>query len=483
MDAVRRIARNIFFQGISELIVKGLQILILIYIARFLRETEFGKFNFAIAFTTISFILIDIGLQTLFVRELSRKRELADKYIFHGVVIKSVLSLIAFFVVIFVMNIMAYPKDIRIVIYIMFAFTVLKSFTDAFSSVFLAFEEMQWDGLLKMLRAILLTALVFFALLNGYGLIVITWMYVITELVVLTLCLVVLFTKFIKFVAKIEKGLIKRLTLEALPFALTVVFYSLYFYIDSIMLSKMRGVYEVGIYSAAYNITIAMIFIPNIYITAIFPTLSKFYVKSKESLKFAYKKSLIYMSMVALPITAVLIFSSSNIIHFLYGPGYNKSVLVLQIIAITIFLRFITFVNAITIISIDKQKQRLYFQGATALINIVLNLILIPFYGYIGAAIATIITEIFLFCSYFLLVIIYLNNWKDIVVLIKPVIATVLASNLFFLMLNTVLKIAIVLITYIALLFLLKTFKKEDWNIFKRVLNAAAPKTKFEPIP
>ena len=71
---------------------------------------------------------------------------------------------------------------------------------------------------------------------------------------------------------------------------------------------------------------------------------------------------------------------------------------------------------------------------------------------------------------------------KDIVVLIKPVIATILASSLFFLMLNTVLKIAIVLITYIALLFLLKTFKKEDWNIFKRVLNAAAPKTKFEPI-
>ena len=475
MDTVKKISRNILFQGVSELIVKGLQILILVYIARFLRETEFGKFNFAIAFTTLALIFIDIGLQPLFVRDISRKRELADKYIFHGILIKSALSIVAFLVVILVMNIMSYPADIRIIVYIMFAFTILKSFTDAFSSVFLAFEQMQWDGLLKILRAVLLTLLVFYALLNNYGLKAITWMYVITELIVLALCLALLFTKFIKFAAKLEKDLAKKLVFEAVPFAVTVLFYSVYFYIDSIMLSKMRGVYEVGIYSAAYNVTTALIFIPSIYITSIFPSLSKFYVSSLESLKFAYKKSLKYISIAALPITIVLFFSGSNIIHFLYGTGYDKSVLVLQIIAITIFFRFVSFVNGITIISVDKQKQRLYFQGLTALINIVLNLILIPFYGYIGAAIATVVTELFLFCSYFYVVIEHFQNWTDINILAKPTIAAIIASGLFFVNVGTLLKIALALFAYIALLLLLKVFKKEDWDIFKRVLNAAKP--------
>ncbi len=473
MDTIRRISRNLFFQGISELTVKGLQILILIYIARLLRETEFGKFNFAIAFTTIALIFVDIGLQPLFVREISRKRELADKYIFHSIIIKSILSLIAFFVVIFILNIMAYPKDIRIVVYIMFAFTILKSFTDAFSSVFLAFEEMQWDGFLKILRAVLLTILVLYTLRKGYGLVIITWMYIITEVVVLSLCLVVLYTKFIKFVAKVERKLIKRLTLDALPFAITILFYSVYFYIDSIMLSKMRGVYEVGIYSAAYNITIALIFIPTIYINALFPTLSKFYVKSQESLKFAYKKSLLYISIVALPITIILLFSGSNIIHFMYGPGYDKSVLILKIIAITILFRFISFVNAITIVSIDKQKQRLYLQGITAGINIILNLILIPTYGYVGAAIATVATEFFLFVSYFFPVMNYFQNWRDVTALVKPIIAAILASGFFFLGLNTFSKILLVLAVYLGLLILLKAFKKEDWVIFKRVLSSA----------
>ncbi|MBI2650471.1 flippase [Candidatus Woesearchaeota archaeon] len=476
MDTIRRISRNLFFQGISELTVKGLQILILIYIARLLRETEFGKFNFAIAFTTIALIFVDIGLQPLFVREISRKRELADKYIFHSIIIKSILSLVAFFVVIFILNIMAYPKDIRVVVYIMFAFTILKSFTDAFSSVFLAFEEMQWDGFLKILRAVLLAALVIYALQKGYALIVITWMYVITEVIVLSLCLIVLFTKFIKFVAKVERELIKRLTLEALPFAITVLFYSLYFYIDSVMLSKMRGLYEVGLYSAAYNLTIALIFIPTIYINAVFPSLSKFYVKSKESLKFAYKKSLLYMSVAALPITTVLFFSGSNIIHFLYGPGYGKSVLVLQIIAITVLFRFISFVNAITMVSIDRQKQRLYLQGITAGINIALNLILIPAYGYIGAAIATVATEFFLFISYFSPILNYFQNWGDSTTLVKPVIAAILASGFFFLSLNTPLKILLVFAVYLVLLVLLKAFKKEDWVIFKGVLSSAKPR-------
>jgi|TARA_B100001964_G_C14222134_1_gene595787 O-antigen/teichoic acid export membrane protein len=469
MDTIRRISKNLFFQSTSEIIVKGLQILIFIYIARFLRETEFGKFNFAIAFTAIALIFIDIGLRPLFIREISRKREIAEKYIFHSIIIKSVLSVIVFLIVIFFMNLIGYPQDIRILVYIMFAAIILKSFTDVFSTVFLAFEQMQWDGLFKTLRAVLLTILVFSVLFMGQGIIIIAWMYVITELFILALCLFVLFTKFIKLVVKVEKGFIKKLSFEAFPFALTVLFYSLYFYISSIMLLKMRGVYDVGIFSAAYNITTAFIFIPTIYITAIFPTLSKFYINSKDSLKFAYKKSLLYISIIALPITIVLFFLGDNIIHFLYGAGYHNSAFVLKIIAITILLRFISFVNGVTIISINKQKQRLYFQGATAFLNIILNFILIPLFGLIGVAFATIISEFFLNASYFFIVINYFKNWKDILILIKPFIAVIVASSLFFVGIDTIWVILMVLISYVALLLIFKVFNKEDLNIFKRV--------------
>lgn len=470
MDTIRRVSRNIFFQGISELITKGIQIVILIYIARLLRETEFGKFNFAIAFTTISLIFIDLGLQPLLVREISRKNELASKYVFHTIIIKSISSLIGFFIVVIIMNFMGYANDVRLIVYLMFLSTIFKSLTDALSSVFLAFERMQWDTFMKIVRAILLMSLVFFGLIKNFELIYIALMYVITEFLVLVLCLNIIFTRFIKFTASIQKGLIRHLTLESLPFALTVLFYNIYFYIDSVMLSKMRGLYEVGIYSAAYNLTIALVSIPYIYVYSIFPSLSRFYVNSKESIKFAYKKSLLYISLIALPITAIFFFAGDNIIHFLYGAGYHKSVLVLKIVAITIFFRFITFVNGIVIISIDKQKQRLYYQGLTALINIGLNFILIPKYGYIGAAFATVATELFLFITYFFPIVAYFKTWKYTGLLLKPIIATSLASLIFFISVNTFIKILIFGIVYAAILLSLKVFKPEDWSIFKRII-------------
>src|SRR3989338_690131 len=327
MDTVKRISRNIFFQSISEFTVKGLQVLELAYLARYLKEAEFGKFSFAVAFTTIALIFIDLGLNPLFVREISRKKELAGRYISHAVVIKSTLSFVAFIAVILIVNLMGYPDDIRKIVYVMFASVILKSFTDNFSSIFQAFEEMRWDSLLKIIRAVILTGLVFFSLAKGYSLLTIVWMYAATEIIVLSLCILILFTKFIKSMVKVQKDILINLAFESLPFALTVLFYSIYFYIDSVMLSYMRGVYEVGIYSAAYSLTLALIFIPTIYINSIFPSLSKFYVNSMESLKFAYKKSLLYISVVALPMTIILFFLSEEIIYFLYGGEFSNSAL------------------------------------------------------------------------------------------------------------------------------------------------------------
>ncbi len=474
MDTVRRISRNIFFQGASEVISKGLQVLVMIYIARLLQSAEFGKFNFAIAFTTITLIFLDFGLQQLFIRDLSRERGLAEKYVFHSIILKSAVSLLGFAAVIFIMNAMKYPDDIRILVYLMFTYTILKSFTDVLSSVFLAFEEMQYDSVLKITRSSILTILIFLVLFTGKNLLLIGWMYIFTEIAVLSLCAYFVFAKFIKFVAKIEGGLMKKITYEASPFALTLLFYSIYFYIDSIMLSKMRGIEEVGIYSAAYNITTALVFVPMIYTTAIFPILSRYHYNSSNSLEFAYKKSLLYMSMASLPVACILFFVGSNIIHFLYGAGYGRSVIVLEIIAVTIVFRFVSYLNAIVLISVEKQKQRLYIQLWTALVNIALNLYAIPKYGYIGAAYSTVITEFFLFAAYFKEIVRHFHNLQDIIFMFRPVSAIIISLLAFFLEIPTLAQILLFLGLYVALIAALKIFDKKDMEIFRRVLRSAS---------
>ena len=469
MDTVKRIGRNIFFQGISEVVTRAVQIFILIYIARFFREVEFGKFNFAIAFAAISLIFIDLGMQPLLVKEISRKKELASKYISHALIIKSALSVAGYFAVVLIMNAMNYQKDVRLIVYVMIVSTIFKSLSDILGTVFLAYEQMHWDAVLKILKAVILLVSVSFALYFSLPIIYVAVAYAVTDIVVFAASVGIIFTKLINFAARLQKDLVKYLTIESLPYALTVLFYSIYFYIDSVMLSKMRGLAEVGIYSAAYNITIALVSIPHIYVQSIFPTLSRFFVKSKSSIEVTYNKSLKYLSILAIPITTILFFLSDNIVHFLYGQGFHNSSMVLKIIAITIFFRFVTFVNGIVIISIDKQKQRLYYQGITALINIVLNLILIPLYGYVGAAIATVATELFLFITYFIPVSEYFKTISNSYVLLKPILVAALSSSVFYIKAGTYLQMILFLLAYGTGLLIIRVFDKEDWNIMKRL--------------
>lgn len=172
-----------------------------------------------------------------------------------------------------------------------------------------------------------------------------------------------------------------------------------------------------------------------------------------------------------IPISFGLFFLSKEIINFFYGKQYLDSVIALQIISWFIFLKFLNFLNGITLFAIDKQKKRLLSVGITALFNIILNLILIPPLGFIGAAIATLITEIFLFILYYSFVSKSLYTLNFMPILIKPLIASIVMS-VFLLFTNINIFISVILgaLIYFTVLILIKTFEKDDLKIALRII-------------
>ena len=471
MNCVRRIAKNIFVLSSSEITVKVLQVFLLIFIARILREVEFGKYTFTIAFSTIAIIFADIGMQTLLIREMSRNRKIVNKYIVNASILKLFLSIIAFCIVVVSLNILNYSVGIRLIVYIFYLSFILKSFIELFSSVFLASEKMEWAAFIKISRAFILTSLVVLALLKGMDLIAVASIYLMTEVILLILALVILFKKFIRLKFEFDFSFIKKLLKQSIPFALTAVFYNIYYYIDSVMLSKIKGNYEVGIYGAAYSIPVALILIPAIYTSAIFPVISRFYITSKESLIYAYERSLKYIATIAFPVSMILFLSSYNIMHFLYGPGYHVSGFILKILAIVIVFRFISYLNGVVLASVNRQKERVIFQGITACINIILNLILIPSFSFVGAAIATIISEFILLIFYMTLIFRYVTNMKSLLIILKPFIATIIISPILFIDISAFITIPSAIILYSAFILIFKVFDKEDIRLLKKILN------------
>src|SRR3989344_7972301 len=156
MGTARRIYKNSFYLGAAEVASKVLQFVVMLYAARLLSKEHFGKFSFALSLSFIAFVLADLGICALLVREVSRDRKLAGKYFINAFLMKVVLSFITLFIIAAALNVLDYPKDTRAIVYIIWMFTILSTFTEFFYSVFRAFEMMFYDALLKILRMAML---------------------------------------------------------------------------------------------------------------------------------------------------------------------------------------------------------------------------------------------------------------------------------------------------------------------------------------
>jgi O-antigen/teichoic acid export membrane protein len=467
----RRITANFLSLVSSQVISRVIQLVIFVYLARILGKSDFGIFSFGLAFAFLFVIISDFGLSTLIIREVSRDKKSAAKYMSNSLMIKLLLSVIAFVSAYFFLNIAGYSPQVKTIAYIMLGFTLLQSFTELHYAIFRAFERMHYDAFIKILRTLILAGAIFYLIGNSYGLLESSLAFLATEVIVLIAAFFITYTKFIKISFEFDYEFSKNLLKKSSVFCLSLVFSSLYMYIDVVMLSKMRSTAEVGVYSAAANIAIALIFIVTMYGNTIYPVMSRFYITSKDSLKLVYEKSFKYMLILGLPIAAGIYILSNKIILFLYGEAYIESAIALSILSGYLFLKFLNPISGFTLMAINKQRSRLFGQGLAAFINIILNFILIPPYGFIGAAAATLITEIIFFITYTSFVIRYGFKFKFILSFIhKPIIAAAIMVFLVSFIENLFLAVILGIFIYGAALSALRIIDKEDKVLFNKVI-------------
>ncbi|MDP7457700.1 MAG: flippase, partial [Candidatus Woesearchaeota archaeon] len=375
MNTIKRIAKNTAISSVSEIVTKLIYFVITLYIARQLGTESLGQYSFAFAFSMIMLIVADIGLSQLLIREIARKKFLANKYVTHAFLIKLLTSSITIILTIGILNILNYPAITRSITYAMVAFIILRSFSEILFSVFRAHERMEFDSSIRILRMVLILPFFIYHLNTSLAKAVLA--FPIVEIFILIISLTIGVTKFFKFRLELDIEFIKSIFQKAFPMGAAIIFSSLYFYLGSIILSKFQGDAALGIYSAAYNFSLALLFIPAMFTTAIYPLLSRYYKESDEKLHKLFKYSFKYLYIIALPIAVGALLLGNEIMTLFYGPGFLQAGLALKILSLFLLIKFINFLLGIVLYSVDKQKQRMYAQASTAIFNIILNLILI----------------------------------------------------------------------------------------------------------
>jgi len=181
---------------------------------------------------------------------------------------------------------------------------------------------------------------------------------------------------------------------EAFPFGIAMTFMVIFYWIDSVILSLMKGNTVVGYYNASYRIVLALQFIPNSFITAIYPVMSKYYETSRNSLEASFVNSFTYLLILGVPIGFGTTILAKPIISLIYGIDYTLSVPALQILIWSMVFIFMSQPFGNLFNCVNRQAVVSKTTGICVGLNIILNIILIPKYSLIGASIATLITEV-----------------------------------------------------------------------------------------
>ena len=473
MTTAKRIVTNSAFIFLGDAIGAILQLILVVYLVRCLGAVTFGKYAFAFAFTSLFMILSDLGLSVLSIREIARDTSKAGEYLTNISITKFILSLITIVLIILTINLMHYPRDTTLAVYIVGGGAVFTSFTASFRSIFRAFERMEYETITKIAEKILIFGSVLPVLFLGYGLIEVVSAMLIAQALIFVLTLVVVIKKFTRPKLSFDPSLCKSLIKEALPFGLASVFVVIYFQTDTVMLSMMNGDAVVGWYNAAYRLVMGTLFIPGAFVGALYPVLSRYFTSSKDSLMFVYEKSFKFLLMLAIPLGIGTTLLADRIIIFLYGEDFAASIIALQILIWVASLLFIRSIVGYTLASINKQLVDTRIAGASALLNVGLNLLLIPTYSYVGAGVASIITLSFVFACEFS----YLqkNGYKieTSTIVLKPLCAGAVMGlfiyGLWTMSINLFVIVIGAIVTYAACLYLLKAFDEKEREMMRDV--------------
>lgn len=471
MNTVQRIAKNTVILFSSQIVACILGFFYSIYMARYLGPGSFGILSFATALILIFGVVGDLGLSTLLTRELSKDKSLERRYIGNFIPMKIILAILSYSLLVLSVILLGYSPEILNVIYIMGLYMVTNGLLQLFYGVFQSYEKLEYQSINLLVNNMLILLMVMFGIAHGFDVSWFALAYFVAGLTVLVLSLIIFLWKYRSLKMDFNLSFWKKSLLIALPLSIVLIFSIISVRVDIVLLELLKGSTEVGWYNASYRLIDFLMFIPIVYTGAIFPVLSNFHVSSLKSLKVMYEKSFKYLILISLPISAAITILAPQIILMLYQTSYYQSILSLQILIWSIPFLFLMSVSGTIFVSINKAKTMVKITFITMVFNILLNLVLIPMYGYIGASIMTVLTGIMgcVFCFYYLYRFIHRIQLKSLI--LKPLCATSIMS-IFLLYVHTNLFISIIVasVLYLILLILFKTFKKDDLEIVMELI-------------
>ncbi len=411
MSNFSKVLRNTTALTISEIFLSGISALWLIYLARNSSIDIFGRYNFVNSYIGLFSFLPDLGVGLIVIREIASKKKDAGLLLGNSFILNFLLSLFAFVVILLV----TVPLKMSYQVSVLVVIAALTLFISTIRSVamfyFEGVEKMVYPAILNALNSLLLIVFGFVGF-SVSGILGIFVGMLLATIVSLLVSWGILISKFIIPKFKFDSKLARHLFLEGLPLGIAAFASLIYSKIDSIIVNQMLGERAVGIYSAATPFVFASIQLLNVpFMVAVFPALSRLSSGGKKEFIGSIKNSLSIILLWSIPFSiGVSIFA--GLVPLVFGSKYSGAVPILRVLIFYVPFACLSALLYKILIILRKQRVYMLISIVGALISVGLSFVFISRFSVMGAAIASVSTQIILLFIYAVVVFNLLRKHK-----------------------------------------------------------------------
>jgi len=394
MNTKQKIAYNTIAQLVGKAATTLTTLLLTVLITRRFGPSGYGDFTIMMAYSALFYIVADFGLNAIATRDFASDESKIVRYFKNLIGLRLVMALVLFAIGVAALVFFPYSRFVKVGILV----SLLTIFTQAlYSSGNAVFQtKLRYD--LSVLAAILgsgvILVLSFLAVTRGFGLLPIVGSYVVGGVVMVGVSL--FFVRRIVGVVGVGKdfGLWRYLFMAALPLGITTIFTVVLQKADALLLSVLKGSEAVGLYGASYKIFEFALVFPTFFVNSVYPIMVRHFQDGQERLVRTIKFSGLFLFAVSLVASVVGYFLAPWIIKVVAGPEFFESVRALRLLLLGLPVFYLSALFLWLLITLGKQKQIPFVYAVGALVNVVLNVILIPRYSFHASAVITWTSEL-----------------------------------------------------------------------------------------
>lgn len=386
-------AKNLSWLTAGNVLSGLLNFLAVIYIARTLGAANFGLLQFALAFLSYLALLVDSGLSMLGMREIARARHQAGGISLNLFLLRFLIALAVYLCAAAVLFALPLPGALRW----LFLTVFLLLFNRALNAdwAFQGLERMEFISLAKFAAAAGSLLFIFLLVRSPHDLARVPLVQAACGMAASTAVVAFLFRHLVRLDLKeLTVSRWPKYLVTALPLGASLIMIQIYNNLDTIMLGFLSCREVVGYYNAAYQVFYVFVGLFYIWLSVAMPVMNR---RINEDRPGAERFLAKYARLTALAFVPLIVFTfvaAGPLVRLVFGEAYAPASAALAILIWNLFsVVFGSIYGALILVPAGRFNQYFYAVLAGAVVNVVLNFMLIPPFSLYGAAFATLLAE------------------------------------------------------------------------------------------